>query len=70
MKSIVNKAVRISINRRNRKRLINENFSLISSNCNGAVILHDPGLKFQSPFVNRWIPPKDYVKMLKTNCRL
>lgn len=49
----------------NRKRLKNRDFSLISSNCNGALILHDLGLRFNSPFVNLWIRPKDYIKMLK-----
>ena len=38
--------------------------TLISSNCNGACILHDLGLKFNSPFVNLWIKPKDYLKLL------
>lgn len=47
-----------------RKKLKNTNFSLISSNCNGATILHDLGLRFNSPFVNLWIKPKDYLKML------
>lgn len=47
-----------------RKKLKNTDICLISSNCNGACILHDLGLQFKSPFVNLWIEPKDYIKML------
>ena len=45
--------------------LKNTDFSLIASNCNGAMILHDLSLKFNSPFVDLWIKPKDFIKMLK-----
>lgn len=53
------------INKRNRKRLKTDKVSLIASNCNGAMILHDLGIKFQSPFVNLWMKPDDFIKMLK-----
>lgn len=52
------------INQKNRKRLTNTTFSLIASNCNGGFILHDLGLRFNSPFVNMWIKPKDFIKIL------
>ena len=52
------------INKRKRKKLKNKDFSLISSNCNGAFILHDLGLQFRSPFVNLWLTPKDFIKLL------
>jgi len=55
---------RETLDKRNRKRLIDDNFSIISSNCNGGVILHDLGLRFNSPFVNLWISPKDFIKLL------
>lgn len=45
-----------------RFRLKNHNFSLIASNCNGGCILHDLGLPFNSPFVNLWVKPKDFIK--------
>lgn len=48
-----------------RERLTNKDFSVIASNCNGALILHDLGMKFNSPFVNLWMKPKDFIKMLK-----
>ena len=48
-----------------RERLTNKDFSVIASNCNGACILHDLGMKFNSPFVNLWMKPHDFIKMLK-----
>ena len=44
-------------------RLKNKNFSLIASNCNGAMILHDLNMRFNSPFVDLWIKPQDFIKM-------
>jgi len=46
----------------NRKRLKNRDFSLITSNCIGGSILHDLGLPFNSPFVNLWLKPSDFLK--------
>lgn len=46
-------------------RLKNKDFSLISNNCNGGVLLHDLGLRFNSPFVNLAIYAEDYVKYLE-----
>lgn len=65
MKSVLSNILRKRINDQNRKRLKNKEFSLISSNCNGAFICHDLGLQFRSPFVNLWMKPKDYLKYLK-----
>lgn len=42
----------------------NYDFSIVSSNCNGGVILHDMNLRFNSPFVNLWIKPNDFIKIL------
>lgn len=47
-----------------RKKLKNTTMSLIASNCNGGTILHDLGVQYRSPFVNLWMLPSDYVKML------
>ena len=60
----LNDIVRPWINKRNRKRLKNHDFSLIASNCNGGFILHDLGMRFNSPFVNLWMKPNEYIKML------
>ena len=58
-----------------RLRLKNIDFSLIASNCNGAMILHDLNLRFNSPFVDLWIKPQDFIKMCRNlkdymNCNL
>ena len=47
-----------------RKRLKNKTFSLIASNCIGGVVLHDLGLPFNTPFINLWIEPKDFIKLV------
>lgn len=61
----LNELLRLKINKDNQKRLKNNsNFSVISSNCYGAIMLHDLGIKFNSPFVNLWLKPKDFLKYL------
>ena len=49
-----------------RHRLQNKQICLVSSNCNGAMILHDLGQRFNSPFVDLWIKPQDYIRMLRS----
>ena len=51
-------------NKSNAKKLKNKDFSVIASNCNGAFLLHDLGMRFNSPFVNLWMKPKDFIKFL------
>lgn len=63
--TIENLRLRKEINYHNRARLNNENFSVISSNCNGAFILHDLGQMFNSPTVNLFFYPKDFIKLVK-----
>ena len=46
------------------RRLRNKDFSLIASNCNGCRLLHDLGLRYNSPFVNLWMKPSDFIKFL------
>ena len=62
--SILNTATRSIINIFNRRRLINKNPSIIASNCNGACICHDLGIRFNSPFVDLWIKPSDFIILL------
>lgn len=45
----------------NQMRLKNKNITLIASNCNGGVILHDLRLPFNSPFINLWLKPDDFL---------
>ena len=51
-------------NKRLSSKLKNTDFSIIASNCNGAFILHDLGLRFNSPFVNLWLKPDDFIRFL------
>lgn len=37
--------------------------SLFCNNCTGAMMLHDLGLEFRSPFVNLWIEPDDFIAL-------
>lgn len=52
------------INKYNQLRLRNRDFSLVANNCNGGLILHELGLRFNSPFVNVWMYPEEYIKLL------
>lgn len=38
--------------------------SVICNNCVGAMVLHDYGLKFNSPFVNLYVTAPDYIKLV------
>ena len=48
-----------------RKKLKNSNPTIIASNCNGTIIMHDLGLRFNTPFINLWIAPKDYIRLVQ-----
>ena len=58
----VNLFFRIVYNFYNQMRLKNKKISLIASNCNGGVILHDLKLPFDSPFINLWLKPDDFLR--------
>ncbi len=45
--------------------LKNKDFTLIANNCNGGVLLHELGIRFNSPFVNLFVNSVDYIKYLK-----
>ena len=45
-----------------KKRLVNENVTIISPNCTGGVMYHDLGLQFRSPTVNLYFEAEDYIK--------
>ena len=62
IKKTTNAFFRRFINQKNRQRLFNHNMSVIASNCAGAFILHDLGQKFNSPFVNLYLEPADFIK--------
>lgn len=64
LKKVYKEILRRKINDKNRSRLKNENFTILSSNCTGGVLSHDLGLQFLSPTINMFICPKDFVKFL------
>ena len=61
LKTYRNNMIKIRRKEKN-KRLENNNFSIISSNCIGGLIYHDLGLKFLSPTINLYFEPKDFIK--------
>ena len=48
-----------------RKSLKHDDMSIISSTCNGGVVCHDLGLRFNSPTVNLWMEPNDFIDFAK-----
>ena len=36
--------------------------SLLCNNCTGGVILHELGLRFDTPTINTWIPDEDFLR--------
>lgn len=48
-----------------RMRLKNKNMTILSSNCNGAYMLHDLGCQFNTPTVNLFFLPDHYLKFVK-----
>lgn len=60
----IKRFIRKAYNRTIARKLENNDFSVIASNCNGAFLLHDLGLRFNSPFVNLWMKPDDFIRFL------
>lgn len=54
----------ILFSHRQRKRLKNNQFSLIPGNCIGGYLYHQLGLKFTSPTINLMIKNPDFIKMI------
>lgn len=53
------------INLNNRMRLKYNSPTLVCSNCTGGFIYHWLGLRFNSPFINLFLWPKDFVCALE-----
>lgn len=64
-RSAINKLQRLAINKQLKQRLTNHNMSVISANCVGAFILHDLNEPFNSPFVNLYLTPRDFIRYLQ-----
>ena len=47
-----------------RRRLKNLYPTIIASNCNGGIILHDLGLKFNTPTINLYFFPGDFIRFV------
>lgn len=60
-KDIVNKR----FTKNQRRRLKNDNFSIISSNCIGGFIYHRLGKQFLSPTINLYFNQKEFLKFVK-----
>lgn len=41
------------------------NQSFLCNNCTGAMMMHDMGKRFDSPTVNLWMTPKDFLYLVK-----
>ena len=65
LKSAVNKYQRFFINRSLQRKLTNQGMTVISANCVGAFILHDLHQPFNSPFVNLYLSPQDFLRYLQ-----
>ncbi|AOF53883.1 exopolysaccharide biosynthesis protein [Rodentibacter caecimuris] len=65
VKYAVNRLQRKFINNQLKSRLNNHGMTVISANCVGAFILHDLGEPFNSPFVNLYLSPKDFIRYLQ-----
>lgn len=59
------KKMQNKINYDNRKKLINQNPTLICSNCLGGFLYHWLGLKFTSPFINLYMSNNDFILALE-----
>ena len=47
--------------------LKNKDFSIFSNNCWGGVVYDRYALPYRTPTIGLWIPPKDYIKLLKNS---
>lgn len=48
-----------------RARLVKENISLLCNNCTGGFILHDLGLRFDSPTINMFFHGLDFFDFIE-----
>ncbi|MDO5746526.1 MAG: DUF1919 domain-containing protein [Actinomycetaceae bacterium] len=60
----LNTKLRQRIIRKQREQLRITQASIVSNNCTGAMVAHDLGLQFRTPFVDLWIPYSHYIRLL------
>lgn len=63
LQTILLKGVNSVYERHIRKKLTNNDFSILCSNCIGGTIYHRLGLQFRSPTVNLWMRQRDFLKL-------
>ena len=61
----INKFFRLTFAEKRKKKLKNQNFTIISINCWGGMIYESYNLRKNSPTVGLFIMPKDYIKFIK-----
>lgn len=64
LNKFLRKVLRGQINREYRKNIKNRECSIISMNCVGGCVSHELGLRFNSPTVNCWFQPREFIKFL------
>lgn len=52
------------VRKQNRERLVNDNFTILASNCIGGIIYHCLGKQFLSPTINLRISSNEFIKFL------
>lgn len=65
LRLIIGPFFRKRLNNKDRGRLTNKDFTILSQNCIGGVMYHDLGLKFISPTINLFMNALDYIKFLE-----
>ncbi|BFU59345.1 MULTISPECIES: DUF1919 domain-containing protein [Rodentibacter] len=65
LKNAINRWQRKAINHQLKSSLQNHGMTVISANCVGAFMLHDLNEPFNSPFVNLYLSPKDFIRYLQ-----
>ena len=62
IRQFISELIEKSMNKRARRRLKNDNFSILCSNCIGGTIYHRLGKEFLTPTINLWLTQGDFIK--------
>lgn len=65
IQSIITEYVNSNYEKKIRRRLQNDNFSILCPNCIGGVIYHRLGKQFLSPTINMWFRQKEFLKFVE-----
>lgn len=64
LKILYRKLLRRRINAYYQQNINNKDCSIISMNCVGGVVSHELGLRFNSPTINLWFKPSEFIKFV------